>query len=163
VWHVFENLLTYLWLPTEYYRSVIRAPLALRGIVLLVTIGVGLLIVFRLVQVRSAAGQVRGRVREGDGPTSAWTLVALTGILAVVGWVVLFTHVSGVVGRMAYLVWPLWIGMIAIVAGMVTTGRRAVPAWLPLVTTVAFLLAVNGWVLASTFSLHPTPYRILLH
>jgi hypothetical protein len=162
VWHVFENLLTYLWLPTEYYRSVIRAPLPLRGIVFLVTIAVGVLIVYRLIQLRAVAGKVRGRVRQGDPPTAAWTLVAVTGIVAVVGWVVLFTHVSGVVGRMAYMVWPLWIGMVAVVVGMVTTGRRALPIWVPMLITVVFLVAANGWVLASTFGLHPTPYRIML-
>ena len=127
-----------------------------------VSIAVVVLTACRLWGSRAAASHVLHRVRQGDGPTASWVLISLTGVLAVLGWIVFFTEVDGVVARLAYMVWPCWLGMIGVAVCLVQSMVPKMSRWVPLVIILFVLLALNAWVLHSATSIHHAVYRIQL-
>ncbi len=160
LWHVAESLIVYLWLPTEYFRNQVRSQL-LVALVVLATLAVVALFALYVWQHRRAIAALPRGVVDGDERASAWSVVGACGFLGVAGWVISFTLLSGVEVRTAYMVWPLWLGMVAAAANVVVEllggGRRVLA-----VLTGTFLVVCNLWVLATASGLHHTPYRIHL-
>jgi hypothetical protein len=160
--HTIVDFVTYLWEPTEYLRNTIVAPLAVRGVVGVVTVGIVVVAAVRLV--RSPALRVRGELR------SSWGLVVLAGLLAVAGWLVVFATISSIAPRLAYVDLAAW----AALGGLAAAGHpladrtheRVPPSGAPPVVRrgevagVAglglVLLGLSAWTLraASTVPLH---------
>lgn len=109
--HTVVDFVTYLWEPTEYLRNTILAPLLVRGVVGVVTAGIILVAAVRLI--RSPALRLPGELR------SAWGLVGLTGLLAAVGWLVVFAAISSIAPRLAYLDLAAW----AALGGLAAAGH----------------------------------------
>jgi D-alanyl-D-alanine carboxypeptidase (penicillin-binding protein 5/6) len=147
--HVTENVITYLWLPTEYWRNVVHAPGAVKGLVLVISLVV--LVVGPVAHVRSA------RPRHGADPVSgfddtgpwsdAWSLVILTGTMSFAAWLYLYFGWSALAPRLAYLALPLWAGLVGLAA-------RAVGTRAPRIRPVLPMSAVVGMLALCVWSLH---------
>jgi Dolichyl-phosphate-mannose-protein mannosyltransferase len=118
-----RDVATYLWIPVEYVRNTIEAPLAVElGVVLLTILGV----VVVLLSWRDL--QPTGR------------LLGVVAIVAVVGWVVVVVAVQAVAFRFAYVALPAWV----VAFGWLATrrGGRAVG-----LLVVVSLVALDLWFL----------------
>lgn len=122
--HVVEELVTYLWLPTEYVRNSISAPTALKAGLLLVT-GAVLL-----------AGSVRVHLWR---KVPSW-LIVTTGLVSIAAWLVTHVAFQAIAPRGAYMFLPLWIGL-----GGLALSR--VPRTAAIVGVTLLLVGVNAWTL----------------
>ena len=121
VGHLIEEVVTYLWLPTEYLRNEITAPTLLKALLLLVTIVVATLGVSELLDPRRS-------------------VVTCTAALAAVVWLVTFVAVQAAAFRTAYLVLPAWGLMIA---GAASRTRHATAI------VVTLMIGLNAWALVA--------------
>jgi hypothetical protein len=166
-----ENAVTYLWLPTEYWRNFFHAPGVLKALLVLLT---GAIVIIGTLALVQSFGRFRmtgggaGSLFTGQ-QRSGWFLVGLTGLMAFGGWLIQFVgelqpHTLGVqlAARLAYLALPLWAGLVALTAG---TLGRLVPRLRPVVpiVVVVVMLVLNAWVLRSIHDTHiPAGYIINL-
>ncbi len=163
VGHMVEEVVTYLWVPTEYYRNLIKAPAALKGLLALVTI---VIVVLAATTVAKGSRERLRRLLSADGYQelgSAWLVVGLTAVVAVVSWGFLFVVSSALAPRLAYAALPCWLGLIALTVGHLSERlpRRLSPL-LPLGVAVA-LLALDGWELVLAHRLPLEVFHIVLH
>jgi hypothetical protein len=144
--HVTENVITYLWLPTEYWRNVVHASGAVKGLVLvmsLIILVVGLVAFVRGVRTRRGADPVSG-LDDTEQWSDTWSLVIVTGTIAFAAWLFLYFGWSALAPRLAYLALPLWAGLVGLTA-------RAFGALVPRIRTVLpmsaviVMLALCGW------------------
>jgi hypothetical protein len=158
IFHVVENDITYLWVPTEYYRNFIVAPAAIKFLLAVATVAVIGLCLWRLWCLRGSWSTFSTRLRGGDGLVSTWFLFATTAALSVGVQTVLYVVVSAVAPRLGYLAWPCWLAMVAVAVDTVVTrrGRRLMAA------ALVVMLGLNAWVLWSAGSLGAEPFRIVL-
>jgi hypothetical protein len=133
--HILEELVTYLWLPTEYLRNSITASDALK---------VGLALLTALI----VAVSLRSWRRSGVSP-----LITSCGLISVLGWLVIYVGYQAAAPRLAYMALPLWIVMIAIARGQ--RRRRAGVA----VTVIGFMV-LNLWTLYQIHRVPPPPSPI---
>jgi len=152
VGHIIEGIVTYLWVPDEYYRNLLHVYLPFKAVLLVVTALVAVVggpIAFRRVAGRPATSlaeednveRQRNHLWHADGATlttappdttngpirSAWALLAVVAFVAVVGWVVLVDEISALAPRLGYMAWPCWLGMVGLAADQVVrwlTHRR---------------------------------------
>lgn len=126
-----RSAVTYLWLPTEYVRNIIEAPLAIEVLVALLTLVVAAGLVFA----------VRHRAHD------ATMLVAVTGIAvaAVAAWVVVAVAAQAVAFRTAY---PSLLLMHAAWGAFAFFGTRKA-----LVVALVPLIAIDLWFLANMVAL----------
>lgn len=96
-----SEMVTYLWVPTEYFRNAIHLPPPVRVLVAVVTFG------FAVFGLRLVAGAVA----RGWPSGAAWTVVG-TAVLALVVWFVTRVAIQGVSVRTAYVALPAW-GLLA--------------------------------------------------
>jgi 4-amino-4-deoxy-L-arabinose transferase-like glycosyltransferase len=122
--HIFEEFVTYLWVPTEYVRNLISAPAVVKGALLLATL---------TVLVMSAR-----RVRGWREP-ARW-LVLCCGLLSVGSWLVTYLAYQAVAPRVAYLVLPLWVGLTAL-------ALTRVPRTVAIGVTTLLVVSLNAWTL----------------
>ena len=123
VGHVIQQVVTYLWLPTEYVRNEIGAPPLLKSALLLVTLAI------------LGFGIARSRgLRSGGG-----RLIVGCGLISILAWLVVYFGVQAVAPRVAYLAVPLWVAVVA----LAVVERPLV--WLAGAATL--LAAVNAWTL----------------
>lgn len=161
--HVTENVITYLWLPTEYWRNVVHASGAVKGLVLvmsLVILVVGLIAHVHSVERRPGADPVPGF--DDTGPWSeAWSLVIVTGTVAFVAWLFLYFGWSALAPRLAYLALPLWAGLVGLTARAVGTLAPRIRPAIPM-SAVAVMLALCAW---SLYAIHgaDTPWLFIKH
>jgi len=158
IFHIVENDITYIWVPTEYYRNVIVAPPVIKILLAVTTVAVIALCLWRLWCLRGLWSTLFSRFRAGDGQLSAWFLLATSAALSVGVQTVLFITVSAIAPRLGYLAWPCWLAMVAVAFDTVVSrrGRKVVaPALLG-------MLGLNAWVLWSAGSLGAEPFRIVL-
>ena len=145
--HVTENVVTYLWLPTEYWRNVVHAPGAVKGLVLAMSMGI---LVVGLVALLRRAGPEQGvddpvSGTEDNGPWSdTWSLVIVTGTIAFAAWLCLYFGWSALAPRLAYLALPLWAGLVGLAARAVGTRIPRICPVLPL-SAVVVMLALCAW------------------
>jgi D-alanyl-D-alanine carboxypeptidase (penicillin-binding protein 5/6) len=95
VGHIVEEIVTYLWLPTEYLRNTISAGVALKAGVVLLTAGL------------AGAGVFYLRRR------GATVLLALCAAVSVVGWLVTNSFYEAGAPRVAYMALPFWAVLLA--------------------------------------------------
>ena len=125
VTHVLEQLVTYLWLPTEYVRNFISAPAGLKGALLVATVAVLI------------AGSIR---MQSWRKASRW-LIFSTGILSIASWLVTYLAYQAIAPRVAYLFLPLWIGLVS--SALARLPRRAA-----IVGVTLLLVFLNAWTLS---------------
>ncbi|NHC15346.1 hypothetical protein [Motilibacter deserti] len=134
-----RNVITYLWLPTEYYRNLIVSPTALDALAVLLTVAGlagGVLALARLRTVRDWAAE--SRLLMGA--------VLATAAIAFVAYVYTTTQVRVVALRFAYVGWTGW-ALVYVAAFGLLAGRRLRGA--ALAAGAVVLLALSGWVLIS--------------
>jgi D-alanyl-D-alanine carboxypeptidase (penicillin-binding protein 5/6) len=122
--HIFEELVTYLWLPTEYVRNLIAAPTILKGALLIVSVAV--LIV-------GIGGARRWQ-------TSARGLLLAVAVLSVGAWLVTDLAYQSVAPRVAYLAIPVWAGLVALTL-------MRLPPRLAVAATMLTVVSLNAWTL----------------
>ena len=98
--HIVQQIVTYLWLPTEYLRNLIGAPTALKAALLIVTV----------------TAAVLGGPRLGSASRIGLLLVGGTAFLSLVTWLVTYLAYQSVAPRVAYLALPLWACLLALAA-----------------------------------------------
>ena len=152
--HVLENLITYIWLPTEYYRNLIAAPVILKTVLPLVTVAV--LVATPIHAWRSSPGAPSAAPAARD----AMRLLVLTGIVAVAGWLYVFVEISAVAPRLAYAALPLWLVLIARSVNAGLTALRGHTQTIAPAVLVVSLLALDAWVLSAASSLPVEPFTI---
>ena len=160
--HALEEVVTYLWVPTEYYRDLIKAPVVLKGILVVLTI------VIVVLAATTLAKRSREKLRDSISVAgyveleSAWLVVGFTAVVAVASWVVLFICSSAIAPRLAYAAIPCWLGLIALGANQVSDRlpHRLSP-FLPLCVGVT-LLALDGWELVLAHRLPLGVFHIIL-
>jgi hypothetical protein len=161
--HVTENVITYLWLPTEYWRNVVHASGGVKGLVLvmsLVVLVIGLIAIGHGVERRQGAEPVSDV--DDTGPWSdAWLLVIVTGTIAFGAWLCLYFGWSALAPRLAYLALPLWAGLVALAARTVGTLAPRIRPVLPM-SAVVVMLALCAW---SLYAIHgaDTPSLFIKH
>lgn len=131
-----RDAITYLWLPTEYVRNMVRSPPVADLTVGLLSVVGAIGVVFLLASLRSL-------------PMPA-TLLAGIGLLAVAGWIIVVLTTQGVAFRFAYVALPAWFLGIALLA---TRVRHA--GWV-LVPFVFASIGLSVWFLAAV-SVLPGP------
>jgi 4-amino-4-deoxy-L-arabinose transferase-like glycosyltransferase len=122
--HIFEQLVTYLWLPTEYVRNFISAPAALKG---------GLL-------AASLAALIAGSIRAKLWRKVPRWLIFSTGVLSIASWLVTYLAYQAIAPRVAYLFLPLWIGLVA-------SALARLPRRTAIVGVTLLLVCLNAWTL----------------
>jgi len=163
---VVEELVTFLWVPTEYYRNVIRLPAPVKGVIALATayaVIVGGSVVLKRIAFSRPTDPSNGLTSDPsdhEAQTSAWVLLGVTGVVAAVGWAVIFVWITALAGRFAYLEIPLWVGLIAIAINYTVGILRRVPVWLFPLATVAVLLLANVWFVHAGHQVSIDPFRI---
>jgi D-alanyl-D-alanine carboxypeptidase (penicillin-binding protein 5/6) len=122
VGHIVEEVVTYLWLPTEYLRNTISAGVVLKAGVVLLTAGL------------AGAGVVYLRKR------GAQVLLALCAVVSVIGWLVTNSFYEAAAPRVAYMALPFW----AVLLACALSRLRATVA---LALSALVLGALNVWAL----------------
>jgi 4-amino-4-deoxy-L-arabinose transferase-like glycosyltransferase len=122
--HILEQLVTYLWLPTEYVRNLISAPTALQAALFVAT----------------AAVLVGALIRRHSWRMVPCWLIVSTAILSIASWLVTYLVYQAVAPRVAYLFLPLWIGLVA--SALAHLPRRAT-----LLGVTLLLVCLNAWTL----------------
>jgi D-alanyl-D-alanine carboxypeptidase (penicillin-binding protein 5/6) len=146
--HAGENVVTYLWLPTEYWRGLIHAPAIVKGAVLVLSVAILVLGSTALVR-RFRDRQDHEADRAAGGSWSdAWALVTITGVTAFAVWLVLYFGWSALAPRLAYLALPLWVGLVGLAAGTVIRWFPRIRPVLPAATVVT-MVALSAWALAA--------------
>lgn len=132
---------TYMWLPTEYFRNQLRAP----TLVDILIVGATALGAFGVITLLRRTGQdARGLL----------LAVAAAGAAALMAWLVVRATVWGVPFRFAYGMLPVWF------AGVGALALRA--RWQGvLVALGAMLMSLNVWVLVQVARVPPQPFDIL--
>jgi D-alanyl-D-alanine carboxypeptidase (penicillin-binding protein 5/6) len=120
--HVVQQVVTYLWLPTEYLRNSISAPTALKVVLLVVTV----------------IGAVVGASRLGRVNRSGLPLLAGTALLSVVTWLITYLGYQAVAPRVAYLALPLWVLLVVLAA-------HRLPSRAAVATVLVLVAALNSW------------------
>ena len=123
--HTLEEVVTYLWVPTEYVRNTISAPLTVKATLLALSL---VILVAGVIKIRR--------------PTGALSLVAGCAVIAFASWLVTYVGVQAVAPRVAYLALPLWIYL----AGLTV---ERLPQRFALSGTVILMAALNGWTLSA--------------
>ena len=142
--HAAENVVTYLWLPTEYWRGIVHAPGMVKGGVLVLTAAI--LVVGSSVLIGQVLRHRRARLPDdtSDRSIETWSLVTISGLIAFAVWLVLYFGWSALAPRLAYVALPLWVGLVGLAAGRI--GR-----WLPRIrpalpaATIVTMLALCVW------------------
>jgi D-alanyl-D-alanine carboxypeptidase (penicillin-binding protein 5/6) len=122
--HIVEELVTYLWLPTEYVRNLISAPTALKAGLLLVTGAV------------LFAGSVRVHLWR---KIPSWLIVA-TGLVSIAAWLVTHLAFQAIAPRGAYMFLPFWIGLVGL-------ALSRLPRRTAIVGVTLLLVCLNAWTL----------------
>jgi D-alanyl-D-alanine carboxypeptidase (penicillin-binding protein 5/6) len=146
--HAGENVVTYLWLPTEYWRGLIHAPAVVKGSVLglsVTTLVLGSTALVRRFQRRPGHGPARAPT---DSWSGTWSLVVITGVIAFTVWLVLYFGWSALAPRLAYLALPLWMGLVGLAAGTMVRGIPRIRPVLPSATIVT-MVALTAWCLVA--------------
>ncbi|MDA8340930.1 MAG: hypothetical protein M0007_01700 [Actinomycetota bacterium] len=163
---VVEEMITYLWVPTEYYRNLVDLPVVAKGAVALVTayiVVVGGVVVLRRLasgRHRDGRGDIRATTLEQEALISAWTLIGITGAVAFVGWAVIFVWITALAGRLAYLGIPLWAALTAVAVNRTAAALRSLPTWLLPLTATVVLLAADAWFVHLGHHVPVDPFRI---
>jgi 4-amino-4-deoxy-L-arabinose transferase-like glycosyltransferase len=122
--HILEELVTYLWLPTEYVRNFISAPVALKA---------GLLLMTAAVLITGLLGIRHSR------KVPSWLIVG-TALVSIGSWLVTHLAYQAVAPRVAYMFLPLWIGLVGLALARIP--RRAA-----IVGVTVLLVCLNAWTL----------------
>jgi D-alanyl-D-alanine carboxypeptidase (penicillin-binding protein 5/6) len=135
VGHVVQQVVTYLWLPTEYLRNSIGAPTVLKAALVAITV----------------VAAVLGVLRLGKVDRSGLPLIVGTACLSSATWLVTYLGYQAVAPRVAYLALPFWLCHFALAASRLP--QRAG------VATVAVLVAgLNIWTIVELAQLNPPEY-----
>jgi 4-amino-4-deoxy-L-arabinose transferase-like glycosyltransferase len=129
--HILEELVTYLWLPTEYVRNLISAPAALKAALLILTLAI---LVIGLLRVQ----------RSREVPT--W-LIVCAGVISIGAWLVTDLAYQAVAPRVAYMFLPLWLGLVGL-------ALSRVPRPAAILGVTLLLVAVNAWTLYELSLVH---------
>jgi len=147
-----KELVTYLWVPTEYYRNLVHASGALQALLAALTAGV--VVVAVVLRVRAAHGELRiVPPAQMTARGSAWLLLVITAVVTLGGYELLFTEVIAFPPRTAFIALPLWSSAIGYVVDRLVAGRPAPVHRSVVAMTVVFALALDLWVLTSVGSL----------
>jgi D-alanyl-D-alanine carboxypeptidase (penicillin-binding protein 5/6) len=134
--HIIEEVVTYLWLPTEYVRNTIKAPTMLKGALLVITVAVILVGVHDFRRLRGPAPLVLG-----------------CGLLAFSSWLVLYLVAQAYAPRVAYLALPTWIALVGL------SLARGYPR-ASVVGVVAGVVVLNVWTLNQLSRVNSTRYDL---
>jgi 4-amino-4-deoxy-L-arabinose transferase-like glycosyltransferase len=129
--HILEELVTYLWLPTEYVRNLISASVPLKAGLLLLTLAILL------------AGIAGGGLWR---KVPSWLIVA-TALVSLASWLVTHLSYQAVAPRVAYMFLPLWVGLVGVALARLSP-RPAI------VGLALLLVCLNGWTLYELSRLH---------
>ncbi len=164
--HLVENVITYLWLPTEYWRGIIHASGAVKGLIVVMTLAV--LVLSAIAGVRHVRlgrqGPSDGLVAyfAGIGPRpDTWLLVIITAVIASVAWVYLAFTWSALAPRLAYAILPLWMGLVGLGANAIGQAVPRVRHALAVATGVV-MLGLCAW---SLHAIHAVgaPWPFVIH
>jgi hypothetical protein len=122
--HIIQELVTYLWLPTEYARNLISAPTLLKGALLTATVAVVVFSVRRLRLLREPAR----------------SLILGCGVLSIASWLFMYFVYQSVGPRAGYLFLPMWTGLVV----LALTHLRAS---LAVAAGALTIIALNSWTL----------------
>jgi 4-amino-4-deoxy-L-arabinose transferase-like glycosyltransferase len=129
--HVVEELVTYLWLPTEYVRHFISAPTAFRA---------GLFVATTVVLL---AGSIGIRVWR---QVPRWLIIS-TAVFSIASWLVTHLAYQAIAPRVAYMFLPLWIGLVGL-------ALSRVPRPAAIVGVTLLLVCLNAWTLYELSRVH---------
>jgi D-alanyl-D-alanine carboxypeptidase (penicillin-binding protein 5/6) len=135
--HVFEEFVTYLWLPTEYVRNLITAPNVVKGALLLATVAV------------LVAGL--GLLRRWREP-ARW-LILCCGGLSIASWLVTYLADQAVAPRVAYFFLPIWVSFIAVMLARL-------PRTFGIGVTTLVLISLNAWALYELARVRPLRFIV---
>ena len=129
--HIVQQMVTYLWLPTEYLRNLISAPTVLKAILLVITV----------------TGAALGGSRLGSVNRSGLPLLAGTAVVSVATWLITYLGYQAVAPRVTYLALPLWVCLLGLAASRLPS-RTAVA------TVVVLVAALNTWTIVEIAQLN---------
>jgi D-alanyl-D-alanine carboxypeptidase (penicillin-binding protein 5/6) len=135
VGHIAEEVVTYLWLPTEYLRNYFHASSSIK------------LAVVALTALILAASLPRLRQIGFLG------LILTSGAVTVVAWLLMYLFFQAGSPRLAYTALPLWIALLAVSLDRLS-GRTVV------ITTTLILAGLNIWTLSNISRVKP-PLRLV--
>jgi 4-amino-4-deoxy-L-arabinose transferase-like glycosyltransferase len=121
LFHIVEEFVTYLWVPTEYFRNTIATPVALKALLVCATAAIVFLSARRL-----------------NLRMPGWLVLALA-IISIVTTLITYVAVQAVAPRTAYLALPLWFVILGVSMCRLPRWRFAV--------TAAFMVGLNVWTL----------------
>ena len=159
-----EGVVTYLWLPTEYYRNLIHAPAALRVAVAALVVGVlgsAVLLVASERRARSRSTDPPVADPDQDRARAAWQLLGLTGVFVVGGWAVLYVTTISFPARAAFVALPLWFSVVGWVVDRMVGARSARVQAATLALVVVGLVMLDAWTLWAVHGIGPTASSFL--
>lgn len=156
VTHLFENAVTYLWVPDEYYRNVIH--MATLGKALIAAVTVAVVVVAALGSPRLIR-ELRGK-QDLQAAADAWTLLVLTAAVSVVSWLATYVAVSAVAPRFAYMALPFWVGLIALAVATIKQRLSRMAGAVAVASPIVVALALGVWVLFAVSTVHSAPYQV---
>jgi 4-amino-4-deoxy-L-arabinose transferase-like glycosyltransferase len=139
----FGNVVSYVYVPVEYYRNVLRSPTPLRVAALVLTGVTVLVLVWQAVRHRSSA-----RSWLTGEPGRVYAMATL--VFAVLGWVVFSFTIFNGAPRLAFHAAP-----VAAVVFVAATWRRPF-GWLVAVTVLAFVVA-DVWLVTEAAQVRDLP------
>jgi D-alanyl-D-alanine carboxypeptidase (penicillin-binding protein 5/6) len=137
VGHVVEQVVTYLWLPTEYVRNTISAPTVLKAGLLVATLAI-----------------VAVGIRDSRRLQPPALLVLSCGVVSVVSWLALYLGAQATAPRIAYLALPMWTAFVGLTVARVG-GRTATVGF------VVALIVINAWTLIAVGHVAATGFGVI--
>lgn len=144
------NVVTYYWVPTEYYRNLFHAPVLVKAVVAVALAAACLGLV------------LHGKQLLSKSKADILMFVVLSYVLSLLGWAVYTTTVMGLAPRTSfggYLLYAVLIG-VGLVALVGIRARRAEPAVGAFCLAAIPLLALDGWVLVEVAMLGRYPFTL---
>ena len=155
-----KELVTYLWVPTEYFRNLIHASSGLQASLALATVAVAVAAVWFATRGRLGRRPLIARPDTMSDTGSAWLLLLLLGGISLAASEILEVK-TGLAPRDAFIALPLWCSAIGYVVGALVEHRSAAVKQGAVVAAVVLVVALDAWVLASVSSLGPVAHGFL--
>jgi Dolichyl-phosphate-mannose-protein mannosyltransferase len=155
-----KELVTYLWVPTEYFRNLIHASSGLQAFLALVTVAVAVAAVWFATRGRLARRPLIPRPDTMSAAGSAWLLLLLLGGLSLAASEILEVK-TGLAPRDAFIALPLWCSTVGYLVSRLVEHRSVVVKQGAIAASILLVVALDVWVLTSVSSLGPVAHSFL--
>lgn len=158
---IIRSVLTYLWLPTEYFRNMIHAPTTVEVTVVLMTLLIVASALWGVKPIRQRTRRIwRGRpevapqLPSGD-VTPVWALVIGVGAASTIAWAATYAIIQPIAPRTAYVALSFWAASAGFAIDRGLWSRSVTTQWVAATTLTACLAALNVWTLHAVAALGP--------